>query len=181
MKEVGLNYFDAIIAILLLWSAYRGFTKGFMIMAASLAALILGVWGAVHFSDLTAGFLIRNLELEGRYTALVAFAITFIAIVIAVHLVARALDKLLKAVALGIVNRIAGLAFAILRTAFLVSIVLVILNSIDRRAPFIPEEHKENSLLYKPLSRFAPAIFPYLNFEDIRDRIEKPDVPEIEA
>ncbi len=178
---MGLNYFDLVITILLLWSAYRGFTKGLLVMAASLAALVLGVWGAIRFSDLTAGLLIEHLELQGRYTALIAFAITFIAIVIGVHLLARAAEKLLKAVALGFLNRIAGLVFAVLRTAFIVSIVLVILNSIDRRAPFIPEKHKENSLLYKPLSNFAPAIFPYLHFEDIRGKVKRPGPAEIET
>ena len=54
MNEMGLNYFDVMAMILLLWSAYRGITKGFLIMAASLAALVLGVWGAIRFSDLTA-------------------------------------------------------------------------------------------------------------------------------
>ncbi len=177
---MGLNYIDILIVILLLWSSYRGFTKGFLIMAASLAALVIGVWGAIRFSDLTANFLINNLDLQSKYTALIAFAITFIAIVIGVHLLARVMDKLIKAVALGFVNRIAGLAFAVLRTAFVISIVLVILNSIDQRAPFIPEDYKEKSLLYSPLSKLAPAIFPYLNFEDIKGRIHAPDLPEIE-
>lgn len=176
-----MNYFDLIFAILLLWSAYQGITKGFLIMAASLAALVLGVWGAIRFSDLTAGLLIEHLNLTSRYTALIAFAVTFTGIVIAVHLLARGLDKLVKAVALGFVNRLAGLAFAVLRTAFIISIVLVILNSIDRRAPFIPEEHKGNSLLYNPLSKLAPAIFPYLNFEGIKERIPQPGPPEMET
>lgn len=181
MERMGLNYFDVVFAILLLWSAYRGYSKGFLIMAASLAALVLGVWGAIRFSDLTAGFLIENLDFQSKYTALIAFALTFIGIVIGVHFLARATDKLVKAVALGFVNRLAGLAFAILRTAFLISIVLVILNSIDRRVPFIPEEHKGNSLLYKPLSRLAPAIFPYLDFDNIREKINVPDAHEVEA
>ena len=181
MNELGLNYFDVLIAILLLWSAYRGITKGFLIMAASLAALILGVWGAIRFSDITAGLLIEHLDLQSKYTALIAFALTFVGIVILVHLFARAMDKLVKAVALGFANRIAGLAFAVLRTAFLISIILVILNSIDRRAPFIPDQHKENSLLYGPLSKLAPSIFPYLNFEDIKGRIKVPENTELET
>lgn len=181
MKDPGVNYFDLIFAILLLWSAYRGYTKGFLIMAASLAALILGVWGAVRFSALTAALLTGHVGLESRYTGLIAFAITFIGIVIAVHLLARGLDKLVKAVALGWANRLAGLAFAVLRTAFLISIVLVIVNSIDRRFPFIPESHKENSLLYKPLSRLAPAIFPYLDFEGIKERIQEEGRPEYDT
>ena len=164
MDKLGLNYIDVVIAIFLLWSAYRGISKGFIIMAASLAALVLGVWGAIRFSNLTATFLTSNLELQTRYMALIAFAITFVGIVIAVHLLARAMDKLVKAVALGFVNRLAGLLFGVLKTAFLISIILVILNSIDRRVPFIPEEHKENSLNKQTQSKLAPSNFPILNF-----------------
>ena len=133
------------------------------------------------FSDMTAMFLTDTFNFQSKYLSLIAFALTFIGIVIGIHFLARALDKLIKAVALGIVNRIAGLLFAILRTAFLISVVLVIINSIDSRAPFIPEEHKENSLLYKPLSNLAPAIFPYLNFEEIRERMPRTEKPELEA
>ncbi|MFC2116684.1 CvpA family protein, partial [Bacteroidota bacterium] len=150
-------------------------------MAASLAALVLGVWGAVRFSALTSTLLTENLHLQTKYLPLIAFALTFVGIVIAVHLLARAMDKLVKAVALGFVNRIAGLVFGILRTAFLISIILVIINSIDRRVPFIPEEHKENSLLYGPLSKLAPSIFPYLNFEDMKGRIKVPEPVKIET
>jgi membrane protein required for colicin V production len=178
---MGLNYFDIIVAILCLWSAYRGVTKGFLVMAASLAALILGVWGAIRFSHLTAALLIENFGLQTKYLALIAFAITFTVIVILVHLLSRALDRLVKAVALGMVNRLAGLLFGILKTAFLISIFLVILNAIDNRVPFIPKEHKDNSLLYQPLSKLAPAIFPFLNFDNIKDRIPEPAKREFET
>lgn len=181
MEGLRINYLDFIIAILLLWSAYRGVTKGFLIMAASLLALILGVWGAIRFSSLTAAILISYFSIQTKYLALISFALTFVIIVILVHLLSRALDKLVKAVALGLVNRLAGLLFGMLKTAFLISIFLVILNGINSRVPFIPEEHKENSLLYQPLSRLAPAIFPFLNFEEIRDRIPKPDSRQIET
>jgi len=181
MDGLSINYFDFIFAILLLWSAYRGITRGFLIMAASLAALVLGVWGAIRFSHLTAALLINNFNMQSNYLALISFALTFVIIVVLVHLLSRALDKLVKAVALGIVNRLAGLLFGMLKTAFFISIILVILNSINNRLPFIPEEHKENSLLYQPLSRLAPAIFPFLNFEGIRDRVPEPASRQIET
>jgi membrane protein required for colicin V production len=181
MKGLSVNYFDFIIAIFLLWSAYRGITKGFLIMAASLAAMIFGVWGAIRFSHLTAALLISYFGVQTKYLGLISFALTFVVIVILVHLLSRAMDKLLKAVALGIVNRLAGLLFGMFKAAFLISIFLVIINGINSRIPFIPDEHKENSLLYQPLSRLAPAIFPFLNFEEIKDRIPKPGSREIET
>lgn len=180
MEDFNLNYFDVIIAIFLLWSAYRGITKGFIIMAASLAALVLGVWGAIRFSNLTADFLVAQFDCGTKYLSLISFALTFVVIVVLVHFLARAVSKLVKAVALGFVDRIAGLLFGVLKTAFIVSIVLVVINSIDRRVPFIPEEHKENSLLYQPLSKLAPAIFPYLNFEEVKGRFKQEESDGIE-
>ena len=180
MEDFNLNYFDVVITIFLLWSAYRGITKGFLIMAASLAALVLGVWGAIRFSDLTANFLIEQFSWNTKYLTLISFALTFVGIVILVHFIARAMDKLVKAVALGFMNRLAGLLFGVLKTAFIISILLVIINSIDSRVPFIPQEHKENSILYQPLSRLAPAIFPYLNFEDMKERFKPGEKTAIE-
>ncbi len=170
-----MNYFDIIFLILLLWSAFQGIRKGFFIMAASLAALILGIWGAIHFSHLMAGWITGHIDRNIQYLSLISFSLTFVLIVIGVHLLARAMDKLIRAVALGFLNRFAGLVFGILKTAFLISIVLVILDAIDRKIPFIPREHKEASLLYRPLSQFAPAIFPYLSFDKIREKTREVD------
>jgi membrane protein required for colicin V production len=166
-----MNYFDIIFLVIFLWSAYRGIKKGFVVMAASLAALILGIWGAIRFSNLTFVLLSKNFELKTQYLSLIAFALTFVVIVILVHLVARLIEKLLKAVALNFLNRIAGLFFGIITTAFIISVILVVMNTIDKKLPFIPEEHKSNSLLYEPLSKLAPAIFPYLKFEHIKKNI----------
>ena len=166
-----MNYFDIIFLIAFIWSAYRGITKGFVVMAASLAALILGIWGAIRFSNFTYNVLSNNFELKTQYLSLVAFALTFIVIVVLIHLFARLVERLLKAVSLNFLNRIAGLLFGIIKTAFILSVILVVINTIDKKLPIIPEEHKKNSLLYEPLSKLAPAIFPYLKFEHIREKL----------
>ena len=179
-----MNYFDIIFILLFLWSAYRGIKKGFVVMAASLAALILGIWGAVRFSYFTFSFLSSHFELKTQYLSLIAFALTFVIIVILVHLIARLIEKLVEAVALGILNRIAGLLFGLIKTAFILSVILVVINTIDEKLPFIPEEHKSNSLLYEPLSKLVPSIFPYLKFDQFKKNIleeEEPTGTEIEV
>jgi membrane protein required for colicin V production len=167
-----MNTVDLVFAILLLWAAYRGFTKGFIVQLATLAALLLGILGAVMFSDFTSELIIKKFEVSGQYLPILSFAVTFIVIVIAVHLLAKMLNKLIDAIALGIVNRLLGVLFSILKTAFIVSIILVLINKADNKFNFIPDDTKENSILYKPLSNFAPMIFPYLNFEKIKEKIE---------
>ncbi|MDY6799816.1 MAG: CvpA family protein [Bacteroidota bacterium] len=168
-----MNTIDLVFAILFLWSAYRGFTKGFIVQLATLAALLLGILGAVMFSDFTSALIIKKFEVSGQYLPIISFAITFIVIVVAVHILAKLLNKLIDAIALGIVNRMLGVLFSVLKYAFIISIILVLINKADDKYNFIPEEAKENSLLYKPLSNFAPLIFPYLNFDKIREEFEE--------
>lgn len=172
-----MNYFDIIFIIVFIWSGYRGITRGFIVMAASLAALIVGIWGAVRFSSFTYNVLSQNFELKTQYLSLVAFALTFILIVVLIHLFARLIERLLKAVSLNFLNRIAGLLFGLIKTAFILSVILVVVNTIDKKLPIIPEEHKQNSLLYEPLSKLVPAIFPYLKFEHIREKLAPEETP----
>ena len=175
-----MNYFDIIFLIILLYAAYKGFSKGIVIQAASLIALLLGIYGAIKFSGITADYLTEYLEIKTQYLSLIAFAITFVGIVIIVHLIARIIDKFFRAIALGFVNRAFGAVFSVIKVAFIISIVLVIINNANKKYAFLPEEKTEGSLLYKPLSNFAPYLFPYLNFEEIKDNIKKKIEPEME-
>jgi membrane protein required for colicin V production len=173
-----MNIFDLAIAIPLVWGLYKGFTKGFIKTLATLVALVLGVIGAIKFSDITSTFLASNLNIEPTYLPLISFSITFIGIIIGVHFLARLIDKLLKAVALGLVNKIAGAVFGVAKYAFIVSIVLLGLNYINSQANFIPKEKISSSLLYEPVSSFAPTIIPYVNLDTLRQKVdEKVKIP----
>ncbi len=167
-----MNVIDLVFIILLLWAAYKGFTKGFIIQLSTFAALLLGIFGAIKFSDITSGYIVKHFEVSRQYLQILSFAITFIIIVILVHFLARLLNKLIDAIALGIANRILGIIFSLLKTAFIISIILVLVNKADNTYKFIPNETKENSLLYNPLSGFAPMIFPYLDFNKWKEQIE---------
>ena len=170
-----MNFIDILHLIFLAWGVIQGFQRGLVHEVAGLAALILGIFGAIHFSDFTAGLLIEHLHMQSRYINLIAFAITFIGIVIAVHFVANIVDKLVKAVALGFVNRITGMLFGVLKMALILSVILVILNTIDRKTEFLPQEKIEESFLYQPISDLAPLLFSRLQFENIE--IPKPQLP----
>lgn len=167
------NYVDIVLVIPLLWFCFKGFKNGLIIEAASLAALFLGVYGAYRFSGYTAVLLIEEMGLESEYISLISFAITFILIVIAVHFLAKLLDHLIKAVALGFVNRLLGLVFGAAKFAFIISVLLGLINHFDKQEKVISSGLKQGSLLYEPLSKFAPMIFPYLNldgFEELEDK-----------
>ncbi len=168
--------FDIIFLIIFLWAIYKGYTRGFILQAATLAALILGIFGAIKFSGFTATIIIEKLHFNWEYMHLVAFAITFIGIVIGIHFLAGLFEKLLRAISINFMNRLLGVIFNLIKYAFIISAILVVINGINRRINFLPEEKINQSILFKPLSALAPMLFPYLHF-DFTHPLDVPDEP----
>ena len=161
-----MNYIDIILAILLLLSAISGFRKGLVVELASLAALVLGIWGAVEFSYITTEFLIENLNVTSDHLPIISFVVTFIVIVILVHIVGNVVNKMVETVMLGFINKLAGMVFGFLRAALVLSIVMVVFDKIDEDVEILSEQTKENSKLYEPVRKLAPSIFPFIDFWD---------------
>lgn len=171
-----MNYIDIILGILLILSAINGFRKGFIVELASLAALILGIWGAFEFSDITTDFLMENFNLHSKHINIISFVVTFIVIVILVHIVANVVNKLVEAMMLGFINRLAGLVFGLLKSALILSVILVIFEKIDKDVSILSERKKAESKLYEPIRNFAPSIFPFIDFlNDDADKEENQD------
>lgn len=165
-----MNYIDIIIGLLLLFAAISGFRKGLISELASLAALVLGIWGAIEFSYITTNFLTENFNLETEYLNIISFIVTFIVIVILVHIVGSAVNKFIEVAQLGLLNKTAGLVFGILRSALVLSVVLLVLDKINDDVEIISQEAKTESRLYEPVRNLAPSIFPFIqNWVDSKD------------
>jgi membrane protein required for colicin V production len=142
-------------------------------MIASLLALFLGIIGAIQLRPVFASLLDSLFDIKAEYLNVIAFAVAFVVIVLIIHLVAFLVDKLIKAVALNFINRLLGMAFGVIVTAFVISIVLWPINEINEERELIKPERIDGSLLYRPLSSFAPAVFPYLRDEEWKQYIPR--------
>jgi membrane protein required for colicin V production len=155
-----MNVLDIALGSLLLLGLVRGLMKGLFVEVASIAALILGVYGAIHFSDFAASFLENRVEWDEKYINITAFAITFIVIIIVIALAGKALTKLADFASLGILNKLLGGLFGVLKIGLILSITLIIFNRMNSSIPLIEDHEIEDSVLYKPVQSLAPIIFP---------------------
>lgn len=142
---------DIIFIIPLLWGAVVGFKKGLVLELASLVGLVLGIYGAIKISDYTAEKLKQYVEITQEWLGLISFLITFVLIVFAVFLAARLLNKALKLVALGFVNRVLGLLFGTLKFALIISTALYFFENMNRKFEFVENNFVEESILYEPI------------------------------
>ncbi|MBN2862453.1 MAG: CvpA family protein [Bacteroidales bacterium] len=175
-----MNWIDLVIVIILGIGVVRGFIDGFVKEVAALAALILGIWGAIKFSAFTAAKLYDWFDMTGQYVGIIAFMVTFGIIVVVIHFVGILADKMIKAISLGFLNRILGILFGLIKNVLILSVIFSVLNAIDARKPFINKSKIAESKLYNPISDIVPAIFPVLgegNFNQSFDRFKKNSEP----
>jgi membrane protein required for colicin V production len=155
-----MSILDIILSVLLLFGLVRGFMKGFFVEIASLVALIAGVYGAIHFSYFAATFLESKVSWDEKYINITAFAITFVVIILIISLAGKALTKLADFAALGILNKLLGGVFGVLKIGLILSVVLMVFSRMNRSIPFVSQDELKDSVLYEPLRSLAPLIFP---------------------
>lgn len=161
---------DIILAALLLFGFIRGIMKGLFVELASLVSLVAGVYGAIHFSYFVGNFLQDQVDWDERYISIVAFAVTFVVIVIAISLLGKLFTKIADFASLGLLNKLIGGVFGALKVGLILSVLLIVFDKLNSTIPFVNKENTEESILYKHVKDLAPMIFPnFLKVEEDKE------------
>lgn len=155
-----MNTFDIVILALLLFGFIRGLMKGLFVELASLVALVLGIYGAIHFSYFASDLLTNYFDWDEKYISIVAFTITFAAIVISIALIGKLLTKMADFASLGFLNKILGGIFGALKIGMILSVLLIIFDKLNSAIPFTDKKITSESILFEPTRDLAPLLFP---------------------
>lgn len=154
-----MSFLDIVLGLLLLYGLWKGLKNGLFVEIASIIALVAGIYGAIHFSYYAGDYLSQNMEWNERYINIAAFAVTFIIIVLAVHLLGKFLTKIADFAMLGLLNKIAGALFGVLKVAVILGALLVFLDRAYSSLGFIKSETVQQSILYEPIKEIGEFIF----------------------
>lgn len=179
-----MNLIDIVIGVLLIISFISGMKKGLFVSLASLVGLIAGVYCAIYFSGFASAYISRWFDWSTETTNIIAFIITFLAVVFAVSWAGKFLTKITDLAFLGVFNKLLGGVFQALTAAFIISVIFMFLDASEMTNDLIPEEKKESSRLYEPVASIGPLILPYILKEieefNKEDKIKVITVPETE-
>ncbi|MDT0676431.1 CvpA family protein [Autumnicola musiva] len=172
-----MNIVDIILALILLYGTIRGFFRGLLAEVASLVGIVVGIYGAINFSHILSGFLEQHVEWDMQYVNLISFAITFFIIVFLISLAGRILTKIASFAALGIVNRLLGAGFGLLKVAFITSVIIMFFKSTNEVIDLVEQETLEESRLYEPIEVIAPVLLPSI----LREARERNIIEDLDA
>jgi membrane protein required for colicin V production len=167
------NYFDIILIIPLLWAGYKGFKKGLILEIFGLLALFVGIYVAIHFSDFAADILHNNMNVDNEYMPILSFAITFTLVVLAVYFLGKMIEKVVNIASLEFINKAAGVLFGVAKMTLILSVVLLIFNAFNEKAQLIPNEIKEESLLFEPLHNVSLLVLPAFGESEVMKKYDE--------
>ena len=158
---------DFVLLIAIGYAAWRGFRAGLIIELFTLMAIVIGLYFAIHFSDYVSGKIEDDFDLDKMYLSPTAFLITFLAIGAGVYFLGKTLEKIIKTTGLSPLNKLAGLMFSVLKMAFILSALLIYLETMEERKEWKKKDWKENSVLYSPLLNVGKVAIPGLKTSTI--------------
>lgn len=163
-----MNVLDIILLVLLGIGIVGGYRKGFLVTLFSLAAIFLGIIAGFRLMGNAMLMLSSRYDIDEKILPYLAFAIVFLLVLMVVNLIGKLLKSTLDKTLLGSADQLAGGILGALKTAFMVSVVFWIMNSL--KLEFI-QQWSDDSQLYPYIVGFAPAVTEWLGnlFPSIRD------------
>ncbi|MDR0969084.1 MAG: CvpA family protein [Lentimicrobiaceae bacterium] len=161
-----MNYLDIIILIILLLFAIYGFSKGLIVQLFSLAAIILGSYFALFFSEITADFLVLFFDIGPMALTILSFILTFLIVVIVVVLIGKVLDKIVDVLFLGFFNRLAGSLVGAFTGVLIISLLILFFNFMNITATIISPKTQDESVFFKPIEKLSTKMYKNFNFLD---------------
>lgn len=147
-------FIDFIAIGLIILSIIKGFKNGLVVAVFSLLAFIIGLAAALKLSAVVAEYLGTNTNISQRWLPILAFAIVFFVVVLLVRLGAKAIERGLRMVMLGWLNKLGGMVFYFLLYFFVFSILLFYATQLH----IIKPETVQTSVTYPIIYPMAPVV-----------------------
>lgn len=168
-----MNYLDIVIAVLMLVFGLGGWRKGIIIEIATLLGLVLGLYGAFHFSDFTAEHLVQWVEINPKYLNLISFVVTFIVVALLVNVIGRMVSRVVKDLNLGFIDKIGGFVVGVAKGFLLCSLLVMVLNVMNLRG-VVKDDAKKESVLYPWVEAAIPYV--YQGFDLVKEAVKNANI-----
>ena len=157
-----MNLLDIILLVLLIPGTIRGISKGFLEQIVSLVGVVLAVYLAYHFSAPVCTWLDQYINVSETALHVISFAVMLLGVLIIVMFFAKLLTKVADMASLGWMNRVLGFVFSIAVSAVILSILIILFDTVNTKFELVQTPVLNESVLYGPLKDMGYWIFPYL-------------------
>ena len=157
-----MNLLDIILLVLLVPGTIRGISKGLLEQVVTLIGVVLAVYMAYHFSEPVCTWLDQYINVSETALHVVGFIVMLLGVLIIVMCLAKVLTHVADAASLGWLNRALGFVFAIAISALILSVIIILFDTLNAKFELVKTPILNESVLYGHLRDLGYFVFPYL-------------------
>ncbi|MEG2121071.1 MAG: CvpA family protein [Rikenellaceae bacterium] len=172
-----MSVFDIIVLLLLLWEAINGYRHGFVEMMFYIASIFIAIYVAKSLSLSVVGWL----EMTSAFADHIAYILIFISTIIIVIIVAKLASQIIEGAGFGVLNKIGGVAFGIMRGALILGFFFMVFEGINQRERFANRDTLESTIFYYPVLDAGEFMLPYLPIEKVKEVFNEFSIPKEEV
>lgn len=162
-----MNWLDFLILLIVVAGMVRGFSKGLIFELSGLVGLIIAVYVSRYHSSPFASFIHSFFNVGLDYCPALGMIMAFFVSMLMVKVLAMCAQRLIKAISLGWLNSLLGALISIVKYTLVLSVVFNVLGPINEKLHIMDGKHSEGSVLCDPVTKFAPAVLPMLNINEL--------------
>lgn len=176
-----MSFIDIVFTALLGYALYTGLKNGLFVEIASFASLIIGIFVAIKFSNIVRFALEDSIKTNPKYIEIIAFAITFLLVVVGIHLLAKFFTGVANFASIGWLNKLGGAVFSLLKTILMLSVLIGLFQKININNMLAKEETLNNSVFYNPIQDVAKFMYPSLEkwYEEFKETTKEKQENEV--
>ena len=149
---------DLFFGLIIAWGTYSGFSKGLIKELASIVGVIAGILLAKNYYPYLDLKLKEIFESDANFISILSATVIFLITIMLFKIIAKILTKLLKIITLGLLNRIIGSVFGLIKTVFLLCILVFIFSNINKVISIIETEKLNQSFIYSKIEKINNLI-----------------------
>ncbi len=155
-----MNWLDIVILCLAGIGLIKGLYDGMIKQVVSLGAFIIGIYLCSGAALWLKGYLIKLDWFPPQTVTVLSYFLGFVLIVSVVLLAGQVVHKLINVTPLSLFNHTIGGILGLLMTVLFISLLLNMLELLDRDSIILPQEIKVESRFYYSIKNIIPAMLP---------------------
>jgi len=101
-------FIDIVACLLIAYGFYQGFTRGLIKTVFASLSLLIGVVAALKLSPIVINLLQNAIDVNPAITFVAGFVLTFIVVMALIRFIGNKIEKVMKAVQIGGINKLLG-------------------------------------------------------------------------
>ena len=157
-----MNTLDIIILICFIPALIFGLEKGFVKQLVGLLTIILGCQFSILLQQPLTKWLVDLTNGNPELMKILSFILIFIIIAIGLSIIGRILEGVIKIILLGWLNRLLGIAGAFLITTIVLSIISIVISSLNAELNLFNPSILTDSILLPVFQEISVFVMPLL-------------------